>query len=305
MMNNHLISVACQGRISRDLLANSHQASITGVTTRGIFIRLDTDWVLFLSLESFRGPLTLNLSGETSILNGIEVNRKVEIQGGKIKNLPAGIEIDFSRAGTWEALPPPEIVLSPGDRATSLKTVGGLILSQKKEPGLYLVLKDLLGLEMGDLQAPPRLFEWVDCFRLLQRLKTTDLDGILSSLMPFLGLGAGLTPAGDDLILGLLLAYNRWGAVLRPAFDLAELNGLLNRAASQKTTLLSANLIDCASQGQADERLVTALDGMVTGTPATDQCARSLSNWGNSSGCDALVGMALAILSAMPTLRVF
>ena len=316
-MNKHLISVIYQGRISRDLLANSQKAVITGLTSRGIFIKLDTGWVLFLSFESFRGPLTLNLSGETSILNnppassepaggslgllnGIKVSDPLEIQDGKIQHLPAGIEIDFSRAGTWEAPPLPEIVLSPGDRAKSLKTVAGLILSQDKEPGLYLVLNELLGLGFGNLQALPRLFERLDCLRLLRLLKTADLDGILSSLTPFLGLGAGLTPAGDDLILGLLLAYHRWGPTLRPVFDLAELDDRLNRAASQKTTLLSANLIACASQGQADERLVTALDGMITGNPAPDQCARSLSSWGNSSGCDALVGMALAILSSQP-----
>ena len=299
-MNKHLFSVAWHGRISRDLLKNSQKAVITGVTSRGIFITLDSDWVLFLSFEGFRGPLTLNLSGEPSILNGIKVNGMVEIQGGKIQNRSAGIEIDFSRAETWEAPPQSEILLAHRDRARSLKTVAGLILSQNKEPGLYLVLKELLGLEIGDLQSPPKAFERVDYVRLLQLLKTTDLDGILSTLRPLLGLGAGLTPAGDDLILGLLLAYNRWGLALRPAFDLAKLNDLLNRVASQKTTLLSANLIACASQGQADERLVNALDGMMTGNPAPDQCAHSLSNWGNSSGCDALVGMALAILSTQP-----
>jgi len=317
IMNNHPISVTWQGSLSRDLLKNSQKAVITGLTSRGIFIKLDTGWILFLSFEGFRGPLTLNLSGETSILNnppagsesaggshgllnGIKVSDPLEIQDGKIQNLPAGIEIDFSRAGTWEAPPQLEILLSPGDRARSLKTVAGLILSQNREPGLYLVLKELLGLEIRDLQSPPKAFERVDYVRLLQLLKTTDLDGILSTLRPLLGLGAGLTPAGDDLILGLLLAYNRWGPALRPVFDLAELDDRLNRAASQKTTLLSANLIACASQGQADERLVNALDGMITGNPAPDQCARSLSSWGNSSGCDALVGMALAILSSQP-----
>ncbi len=144
----------------------------------------------------------------------------------------------------------------------------------------------------------PKTIEQVDCFRLLQLLKTKDLDGIFSALTPFLGLGAGLTPSGDDMILGLLLAYRRWGTVLKTAFDLAKLNDRLNQAASQKTTLLSANLITCASQGQADERLIHALDGIMVGSPAPDQCAQDLANWGNSSGCDALVGMALAILSA-------
>jgi hypothetical protein len=252
---------------------------------------------LFLSFESFHGPLTLNLTGRKSIPKGIEVNGKIVILDGKIQIPSTGIEIDFSRAKTWEAPPQAGIFLSADDRTGFLITVTRLILSQSREPGLYLVLKDLLGIELDGLPLPSKTFERVDCIRLLKLLKTTDLDGICSALMPLLGLGAGLTPDGDDMILGLLLAYRRWGTVLKPAFDLEMLIDRLNQAASKKTTLLSANLIACASQGLADERLVNALDGIMTGSPAPDQCARDLSNWGNSSGRDALVGMALAILS--------
>jgi hypothetical protein len=297
MLPRRFLSVTQQGRISRALLSGSRLAVIAGATSRGIFIRLETDWVLFLSFESFRGPLTLNLSGGRSILNGIEVNDQVENLGGKFLVPSSGIEIDFSRAEMWEAPLGPGVFLSASERLQSLNAVAGLILSQPRGPGLYLVLKDLLDTDMDGLPLPPRAFERLDCLRLLHLLNTADVDGILSALTPFLGLGAGLTPAGDDMLLGLLLAYHRWGAVLKPAFDLPSLTARLNLAASQKTTLLSANLIACAAQGQADERLITALDGIMTGSPAPDQCAEALSNWGNSSGREALVGMALAILS--------
>ena len=179
---------------------------------------LDTDWVVFLSYESFHGPLTLNLSGELWTLQGVKVNHEVMTEGGKIQILSTGVEVDFSNAETWEAPPLPEILLHAGDRAGALKTVAGLILSQNKEPGLYLVLNDLLGLEMGGLQPLPRHFERVDCLGLRQLIKTGDLNGILAALTPLLGLGAGLTPAGDDLLLGLLLSYHRWGSALRTFF---------------------------------------------------------------------------------------
>jgi hypothetical protein len=297
-MNGQLISVTWQGTISRDLLANSPKGTVVGVSSRGIFIRLDSGWVLFPSFERFHGPLTLNLFGELSALKGLEVNCAVEIQDRKIQIPSPGIEIDFSRAEAWEAPPRPESPLPAADRIRLLQTVAGLILSQKKEPGLYLVLQEMLDLKIGAVQSPPSAFERMDYWRLLQLLKTANPDEILSALKPLLGLGSGLTPAGDDMILGLLLAFGRWRMVLKPAFDLAGLNDLVIRAASQQTTLLSANLIACAAQGQADERLIRALDGLMTGSPGPEECARSLADWGNSSGGDALVGMALAILFA-------
>jgi hypothetical protein len=296
-MNRQPIYVTSQGANSCVLLAHPLEAVITGTTSRGIYIRLDTDWVLFLSFERFRGPLTLNLSGGKSTLKGVEVNDRIVINNGKIQMPSTGIEFDFSQAETWETPPLSDILLSTVDCIGVLKSVARLILSQQREPSLYLVLKDILDVDLDGLPLPPKPFEGVDFDRLLKLIKTTDLNEILSALTPLLGLGAGLTPAGDDVILGMLLAYHRWGAVLKPSFDLAELSDRLNQAASQRTTLLSANLIACASQGQADERLISALDGILTGSPAPDQCARALTNWGHSSGRDALVGMALAILS--------
>ena len=60
-----------------------------------------------------------------------------------------------------------------------------------------------------------------------------------------------------------------------------------------QTTHLSANLIECAIQGQADQRLMNALDGLMT-TENALAWIDGLLTWGNSSGMDALAGMILA-----------
>ncbi len=77
--------------------------------------------------------------------------------------------------------------------------------------------------------------------------------------------------------------------------EVEELTRHLLPLAYQKTTTLSANLIECASLGQADERLLLALDGIMTANPDPPTCAAALAAWGNTSGHDALVGMALCI----------
>ena len=115
----------------------------------------------------------------------------------------------------------------------------------------------------------------------------------------FLGRGRGLTPAGDDLILGLALAASRWPALFWPSPGGAALAGGLGprlpALAYRKTTLLSAGLIECACDGQADERLIAALDGLLTGSPGLEQCAKNLLSWGSSSGSDALAGITMAL----------
>jgi len=157
---------------------------------------------------------------------------------------------------------------------------GDIHLLQKIEYGHTLLLR------AGELIFPPFNLLW---------------DELLPALHPLLGQGSGLTPSGDDIILGFLLALSRWGHILSPNLDLQALQQPLISQAYRRTTLLSANLIECAASGQADERLVLALDGIFTGQLDGVDCAALLLGWGNSSGCDALVGMGIAINLAQKT----
>ncbi len=122
---------------------------------------------------------------------------------------------------------------------------------------------------------------------------TGQVTGILESLVAGLGSGPGLTPAGDDLALGFLLALNRWGDRLRPDLPLDRINRTLVEAARQNTTALSASLIECAAAGSADERLISALDGLVSGNLGEDRIVEHLLGWGHSSGAAAMQGMGL------------
>jgi hypothetical protein len=70
---------------------------------------------------------------------------------------------------------------------------------------------------------------------------------------------------------------------------------LLLPRACRKNDQGAANLIECAADGQGDERLVTVADGIATGSAPIDTCVDCLPVWGSSSGIDALAGMAIAV----------
>ncbi|MBL6962162.1 MAG: DUF2877 domain-containing protein, partial [Anaerolineales bacterium] len=116
------------------------------------------------------------------------------------------------------------------------------------------------------------------------------------TIQSFLGLGGGLTPSGDDFVIGLLLSINRWSTIFHQIKNLATFNKEIVEAAYKHTTTLSANLIECAALGSADERLIQAVDHLATGKYNRDEVIPGLLSWGNSSGVDALVGMMTAFL---------
>ena len=102
-----------------------------------------------------------------------------------------------------------------------------------------------------------------------------------------------MTASGDDFLIGFLLWLNRWATSVP---WLQALNEVMAADAYEKTTTLSANLIECAMRGEGDERLTAMADSLAVGKPAVETCLGPLRGWGASSGGDALVGMATALL---------
>jgi len=116
-----------------------------------------------------------------------------------------------------------------------------------------------------------------------------DVRGVAASLA---GLGAGLTPSGDDVLVGALVAL----AALPD--DHAAVRGAIRDASAGRTTRISAEYLRAAARGEASEawqRLLTAL----AGDAADDliEAGRRVVAFGETSGADMLTGFLLAIES--------
>jgi hypothetical protein len=291
-MSLHEIPVLELGSIARELLVLEQAASVIGLASRGIYLRLESNWVLFISYEEYPGPLTLNIGEVARQKFIVQPSTTAIVNSQGILFPDSGLKLSMGRARTWLA-PVPGTVVSKIDhcRARLADVADRLIANGKTSvygmalPALFNPVKDVIEDDRSvNLMANIR-----DALRQGDPLATAD------ALLVFCGQGVGLTPSGDDLIAGFALALNRWGFALAPGFGMEALNREIIKAVYRKTTTLSANLIECAARGQADERMLSALDGIITGEPAPEMCAAYLAEWGHSSGMDALAGMALAI----------
>jgi hypothetical protein len=287
------VKVSHIGSIAQGLLTHAQAGSVMGASSRGAFLRLAFSWIVFLSAEAQRGPLTLNCARQATSLDELAIGEKAEITPVKIIFPTSGVVVDTSQAVLWQSPDLPSPLLSPGERTAKLRLVAELVHDRQPASLLAGLLPVVAGFAQ---QTPTPQHALIPQIEALQcALTEGQLTGIVASLAGFFGLGSGLTPSGDDLVLGFLLALRRWGAVLAPEIQVEVLNRQLLPMAYQQTTTLSANLLECASLGQADERLLLALDGIMTTHPDPPSCAAALAAWGNTSGHDALVGMALIV----------
>ncbi len=306
-----ILPVLQVGRIAQERLAAQADpgAAVMGVTSRGVFLRLADGGVVFLSSEAYGGPLTLNLGAGAGRLAGLEARAVGRVSMGEIEFPGSAVVLRIANnVGVWEAPDRPGLVLPVGAwagrwravarQALALRPVGqaggllpaALAVSGPAAPGQAARLEGAPGPHLAwegrlaGLQAACQA-----AWRARQPLALGEALGA------FMGLGPGLTPSGDDLIAGFLLALARWGDLICPGLALDDLARPLLARASGAASALSAGLLACAARGQADERLILGLDGLLVGAPDAPVCAAALAGWGHTSGLDALVGMGIAL----------
>ena len=278
------------GHIAHKALLRRPTGFVTGTTSQGIFLQLDGDFTLFLTYEPFRGPLTINIRGDYGKFASIQAEDTAELLEDRLTFRKSGQAIDIFSPLIWKPGFPPTIKKSLPDRGTSL-------FQQVREldpqyPHLPL-LNTLINGAPLQWEESPDVGSWI--IKLSNSLKGGNPAEMVSDMCQILGAGPGLTPLGDDLLLGILLTIAR---IRKPNSWLDDeiylFQAVLN-AAREKTTRVSWSLLSCAIQGSADERIIRVLDGLIAAREIPDRDLESLINWGSSSGMAVLGGMLLAL----------
>jgi len=284
------------GNLAFDSLSTDQGGSVLGLTSRGIFIKTENKWLNFLSFESFRGPLTINLPMSGDSILPIHREMKLRITARQIVFPDADLVISVQNPLVWKPQPPSAPPLPDSERRQRLISSAKQIIADKKGAGLAAMLPRLLNFSSrSDLHTQDISALHADILHLQREMISSSHLPSSASLISLLGSGSGLTPSGDDLVSGVLLALNRWVDVIFDGQDLDRLNQQVVEAAYRKTTTLSANLIECATLGLADERLIEALDRLVSGREPESTHIDELLDWGSSSGMDVFVGYVIAL----------
>ena len=219
---------------------------------------------------------------------------QVQISDGQMILPDARLTISAQNSNVWNPPPPPFPPLPGAQCIQNLAYFARKALTQKPSVGLSPLLPHFIPLpefqkklELNSLQK--------EILAIQPYLSNREAAPFVSKLFNCLGAGAGLTPSGDDFVTGLLLALNRWKDVLWDRDDLDRVNQSVVEAAYRKTTTLSANLIELASLGEGDERILKAIDWIMGGNTDESSIVNDLLDWGSSSGVDVLAGFTAAI----------
>lgn len=199
-----------------------------------------------------------------------------------------------------------DMVVNKGDRLVFYSVCGVANIYYKdaeevnlKLPGVKCSIKDIPGtrlykyLESIELQEFTGITPDEETGRyidLLLNSDKTDLDVNSSIVKFFAGRGKGLTPSGDDILLGFTLALMVFGR-----FD-TWIKTLKSGVTKNSTTVISVAYTSALLQGYASEyfiRLVKLIDGAET--DVMEKTIREVRSFGHTSGNDTLFGFLLGL----------
>lgn len=244
-------------------------------------------------------------------------NELITVQDASKQHTPTSIRVAAEGEGSWAP------VTSVGDRAVSRGGVlafGDHVLDLRRLsvwiPGQPMKWREPLAAQsrMRELaqmrqnhitnNSSPELRALVRDARELGALigaaSAREAD-IAPAVLSLIGNGPGLTPSGDDILVGMMAALERGGEKSLPA-SVCLREAVLQYAS--RTTDISAHYLTLAVRGHFGEPLSGLIDVVVGGAAAdiTQKRGNEVLSVGASSGGDALLGVLVG-LSAVLELR--
>jgi Protein of unknown function (DUF2877) len=124
-----------------------------------------------------------------------------------------------------------------------------------------------------------------------------DLQAGKRAVERLVGLGAGGTPAGDDLLVGCLAGL--WSSIARDQrrADFAAALADILRGLGNRTNDVSRVYLEAAADGEVSERLADVAARIAAGEapPIVAAAAAAAITVGHSSGADGILGLLLGL----------
>ncbi len=258
--------------------------------------------------------LTLVASGEADLPQGIRVNTP---EGFSFEKLRAGgtivcrdkildvenssLTIELRGAKLWECdLPAIQADITNPAVASTWKTVWQMLNKRQKQLGADIVAEALFSSDESAQSVVSRQ-AGQGLRALVNATQRHDLD-IKSILNMLIGLGAGLTPSGDDLLVGYLTGL--WCTLCQKTDRHRFVNRLGQAIAdlSKETNDISRTYLFHAAQGQVANHLVALAQAISQGDDSKHllDIAEAAMQVGHTSGMDAVTGLLLGLMAWHP-----
>jgi hypothetical protein len=259
------------GSIAARVLQSNTTGSVTTAFATSFFVEIAGTLLCFGAGHLPMGPLNVRIR---------PTHGDIEI------GTPATIEIGNSRI--W--LPPEPIDWTFETLKAGLGSIENMARQQAPAEGLSrLVLKPARAVVDGPLlRRAASAIDGVKQWLLGDGSEQPSFDDGVRGLI---GLGPGLTPSGDDFLVGMMVAFTELQETgLREALSVT-----VGKYATTRTNSISAAHLSAAAEGLGADALHRTIQSILSGGDGLTGNLSDLANIGHCSGWDALAGASLVL----------
>jgi len=235
-----------------------------------------------LSFEMLCGDLSLDLTKH------IQVNSEVLKDGAQL--CVGNLIIDLEPHDPWNPSPDwGRVTVRMQETQSVVDEITAILLSDHSPDSLAIFLSPS-GFESKTQPSSWQRAAIIPIQMLLDGIERLDSSALHGAASDLAGLGLGLTPSGDDFIIGVMHAL--W--MILSEEQARSLCRELLTATTPRTNALSANYLKAAAHGEASEAWHTIVSAIAQNDKiALNSSVEILKKLGHTSGQDALSGFLL------------
>lgn len=296
--------IAQLGRTAHSCILQGGHGNVLAVVSQAIYLLTESGELLWITTDS--APMHRRCVQIIMPLPGLSEGSQFRMRDQQLEFDPS-IVLDMQNASVWTA--PrlhPDQLLDFTKLFTRIQSLFSL-LDHSQARGFGSFIPHILLLSRGMAAQPlPKTADPVlryagphvlEMARACLEGRSTHIESCTGALI---GLGAGLTPSGDDFLGGVFFALQ----ILREAYSGSfhtELITPIDRYRS-RTNLISYTLLSDLANGHAVAPLHSMINGILRGEPLEDilPFIDQLTRLGHSTGWDLLTGMLTGLLITAP-----
>jgi hypothetical protein len=276
---------------------STHEHAINFVDSSGRLLSLVQD-------PSRMGPFSIEV--ESSLPGDFQAGQSTSVPisfEGEARILIGIVLIDLTPATLWDPQPNwPALATIPW-QPDLLPVVVGKLHATAPAGSLACVVElagqhgtgrfDGRRVSMSDgglpVQELPQRAAAAAAIHLLRSLAGGDFGGVSFASRALAGQGSGLTPSGDDFLIGVMFGVHS----ALPATEAGAISKKIHHASMGRTNRISEAWLAAAAEGQAIQAWHDLVEAILSHDRATvDRACQHITNLGHTSGADALTGFA-------------
>jgi hypothetical protein len=274
---------------------DNFEAVIQSVFDAAVNLRLSNSdrLITLLISDHYELPQGIRIESKDIRLQSLTVGLLAACRAGVLRFESSPLTIDLRGAPVWKC---PVSELNANMQSSSAErswTAVWQILNQRQRLNKTEIIAD----NLFQLNAGSLLSQKISgpVLQLISSTEQFDRQGSIHAAEKMIGLGPGVTPAGDDFLIGFLAGL--WSISGKDQRQLSFVHAFGDRLMeiAYRTNLISRTYLYHAIQGQFSSSLSNLAEAIALGSENLPGIAKTAMRVGHSSGMDSVTGLLIGL----------